>query len=575
MNVFPPSVLIIAEPREIAESGQVWGSGGWLPPEERRGLDWFTLCRLSGLQPLATSRETFDPASVDDGIHWLILACDPVAIDPDLIRRLKVVLERQSITIICQAPWGPSPLARWLGIQVGDETVHGSRLTAPVWPDACDWRCRNPVEIPRLHTDDHASVVASLDAFPLIVSSPQGMGRVIVTGFDAGVMRDAEGVFTRLLQRLLVFSSPVPLPWIDWSATLVLRMDDPGSCEALYNGAYHNTKLHVEEWEALGDELAKRNARLSACYVPGWVDAGESIKGKLEVDGREVERVPGKVYPSPTVRFEFHGDDGILTYDHVGEFQAIRTLMAARLVGVELHGYTHLSPDRQSWLKARDRFDSNSWFREFGRDAVSYLEEHPEIPHPLQEALRIFETFFHRRPTSLICPGEEFTRHVLVKALAEGLPLVSSYYLAIRDGCRFCWSQHVCAPYLDIAGDIWFDAALPVVGYFHDFDIAKKGVEWFSACLDQWQQAGARRIIDLGELAAILGTSIAMRKRDSEWELEVRGDSSLPLPRAFEWKIYFPDGNVPSAISCTIGGRRQILPLTHAGACGASVLIGG
>jgi hypothetical protein len=27
--------------------------------------------------------------------------------------------------------------------------------------------------------------------------------------------------------------------------------------------------------------------------------------------------------------------------------------------------------------------------------------------------------------------------------------LVSSYYLALCDGERFCWTQYVCAPYLD------------------------------------------------------------------------------------------------------------------------------
>lgn len=575
MDSFPHNALILADPGEFAQSEPVWGTGGWLPPEERRALDWFTLCRFTGLRPRVTACDAFDPTGVDDGVHWLILACDSSAIDDDLIRKLETLLRRKSITVICQVAGESSPLARWLGIRMSDETLRGSRLSAPGWPGRCEWECGKPVEIHRLHTGSRATVVARLDAFPLIAATPSGMSRVITIGFDASVMRDAEGVFTQLLQRLIVFSSPVPMPWIDWSDTLVLRMDDPGSSEALYNRRYHNTKLRAEEWTALGEELAKRNARLSACYVPGWVDAGECVQGILEVDGRKTGRVPGAVHPSPVVRFEHHGDDGIQLHDHAGEFQAIRKLMDAGLLGVELHGFTHLSPDRQAWLDAPDRFDSNAWFREFGRDAVRYLEDHPGIPHPIDEALEIFETYFHTRPTSLICPGEEFTSHVLVKALAVGLPVVSSYYLAIRDGGRFCWAQHVCAPYLDIPAETWFDAALPVVGYFHDSDIAENGVKWFSDCLDQWRQAGARKMIDLGELAAALGMKFAVKKKDDEWELEVLGAPGLPLPRPFELQLHFPHEKAPPVISCIHAGQRRVLPVTHGRTGGASVLIGG
>lgn len=575
MGAFPHNVLILADPREMAGAKPVWGSGGWLPPEERRGLDWFTLCRLSGLRPFAAACDSFDPATIDDAVHWLILACDPAVISNDLIHMLEEVLKQKTVTIICEAPGETSLFADWLGIHSTREKLIGSLVTVPGWPDPCEWTCRKPVEIRRVKTDRRATVMAWLDEFPMIASTPSGMGRVIATGFDASGMRDADGVFTRLLQRLIVYSSPVPLPWTDWSHTLVLRMDDPGSCEALYNVRYHNSKLRAEEWRSLGRELVKRDARLSVCYVTGWVDAGDSVKGTLEIHGKKVGRISGKVYPSPAVRFESPGDEGILIYDHVEEFRAIRALMDAGLVGVEMHGYTHLTPDRQSWLKADDRFDENSWFREFGKNASRYLDDHPEIPHPIEEAMDVFETFFDCRPTSLICPGEEFTHHVLGKALSEGLPLVSSYYIAIRDDGRFCWSQHVCAPYLDIPGESWFDAALPVVGYFHDFDIAERGVGWFSGCLDQWQQAGARKIIDLGELAAVLGMRFEMRKTDAGWELEVETGIDLPSPRPFELKIHFPDGDEPSAISCIQDGQRRVLPACHAKPGCASVTIGG
>ena len=65
---------------------------------------------------------------------------------------------------------------------------------------------------------------------------------------------------------------------------------------------------------------------------------------------------------------------------------------------------------------------------------------------------------------------------------------------------RFCWSQHICAPYLDEPEAAWFGAGRPVVGYFHDRELAPEGVEWMRRWLDWWQNAGAQRLMDFREL---------------------------------------------------------------------------
>ena len=108
-------------------------------------------------------------------------------------------------------------------------------------------------------------------------------------------------------------------------------------------------------------------------------------------------------------------------------------------------------------------------------------------------------------PTTLICPGDQWTNPVLERALDLGLQQVSSYYFAMRDGERFWWSTHLCAPYLDEPDAAWFTSGLPVIGYFHDREPSDHGAVWLSRCLDRWQEAGAKRFIDLRELAAALG----------------------------------------------------------------------
>jgi hypothetical protein len=265
------------------------------------------------------------------------------------------------------------------------------------------------------------------------------------------------------------------------------------------------------------------------------------------------------------VQFVRTREDGDIAYDYVEEFDSLQTLRRAGLVEVELHGYTHIFPDREAWLSAHDRHSSNSWYREFGAEAVRFFVDNPGLTHPIDDALEIFGSHFNATPVALICPGEEFTNHVLIKALEAGMMLVSSYYLALRERDRFCWTQHVYAPYLDTADSKWFDSGLPVVGYFHDFDIARRGVDWFGRCLDHWQLVGAGRIIDLNELSAALNMKSAINQAEHGWELSVFTEARHPLPRSFKLNVFFPDGDVPSEISAVVNSERVSLKVLTTG----------
>src|SRR5262249_19774066 len=216
--------------------------------------------------------------------------------------------------------------------------------------------------------------------------------------------------------------------------------------------------------------------------------------------------VGGAVYRSRDVVYRDRAGHAPGTvYDYQSEFRGIQALRAAGAGDVELHGYTHLSPDAAAWAAAPDRYDEESWYRELGGRAADALAARGADQHPLALGLKAFERHFSTRPTTLICPGDRWTTGDLEHALRLGLNLVASYYLAIRDRDRFCWATHVCALYLDEPRASWFAGGLPVVGYFHDREPALEGVAWIRRLLDAWQGAGARRLIDFRELAGAVG----------------------------------------------------------------------
>jgi Polysaccharide deacetylase len=297
---------------------------------------------------------------------------------------------------------------------------------------------------------------------------------------------------------LAVGAGPPPL---SFEGTLVLRMDDPGGAENVHHAAYARSKLDRATWAEVGDVLEERGARMTIGYIPGWVDDGDPTRGHLLVAGENVERVPGRVHPSPLVRYV---DAAGTHHDYGEDFAGVQELRARGLAEVELHGFTHMHPDTSAWAAAGDRYERQEWYRELGRSASSMLETLPPDRHPLALGIDALTEAFGTRPAALIPPGDDFTDAAVKVALDLGLQLVSSYYLAVRLGGRFCWATHVCAPYLDRPDPAWFDCGLPVVATFHDFDVARHGVDWLAEHLDRWRAAGACGVIDLRSVAEAL-----------------------------------------------------------------------
>jgi len=141
---------------------------------------------------------------------------------------------------------------------------------------------------------------------------------------------------------------------------------------------------------------------------------------------------------------------------------------------------------------------------------------------------------------------------------------VSSYYQALRDRDRFCWTQHVVAPYLDQAEASWFEAGLPVVGYFHDRDLAVHGVSWIGKCLDRWQAAGARRLLDFRELATVVGRSLSLEEGPDGARLTAAGEGTPALVRPLMVAMRWPAGRLPTRVHVHLDGWEfslQVEPL--------------
>jgi hypothetical protein len=454
-------MLVVAGAEELREArSPVWGTGGWDPPETREARDWLCLGRLCGWE-VRVAGDATAPAS-----HVVVWTGERPA-EPELAR-----VEREPLLGVVRST-GPAFAGR---------DLRGAQRS---------WRCVEPVSACEPAARDGAPV-ATLDGRPIARVRTLGRGAILTLGFHPSAARDADGAFTALLRELLVREARTPLTALDWAGTLVLRMDDPGSPESAYREGWRYPKLGREAWRRIGTELRARDARLSVAYVPAFVDDGDEVRGSLEVAGAPVARQAGAIHSSRAVRYRA----GALVWDGADEYAGIAEQRDAGTVEVELHGHTHMHPDRSAWAAAADRYASVDWFREL---VVSNGAD------PLARGLAELEAGFATRPRALVCPGDAWTQDALVRALGLGLDLVSSYYLALRDADRWVWCQHVCAPYLDTAQPRWFAGELPVIGYFHDMEPSLRGVDWLTEHLDAWIAAGARRIIDLRTLAAELG----------------------------------------------------------------------
>lgn len=527
------TVLILTSFAEKMNEALVLGTGGWLPPEEREALDWMTLVALLGWKV-----KLIDPGSLhlfnfrDALVKWVILTGDPDDINHTTWEKILLTIKTNQFLFITMAGKKEGWLSYHFGIFIPENKQLGSYIQYKRLGFYQEWRLRNPLLLPSLEGDERLNKLVHLSEACIAGSVDETGSRILLLSFHPGKVRDSEPIFTAILKQLLIQESLYPVAWFEWKDTMILRMDDPGSSQAVHDNSFKTTKLSEKDWNYIGEELSKRQARVSLAYVPAWVDDGDCNRGVLEINGRPVARIPGNIYPSPSVKYYKNLANGLTrVFDYEDEFRGIEKLRTSGLAEVELHGYTHIHPDKKSWLNATDRHENKKWFREFGRAATGFTNGLADEKHPLFSGIAAFQKNFRSLPSTLVFPGEEFTNTVLEKVVKSGLNLVSSYYLAIRIGHQLCWNQHICSPYLDLADPGWFEQELPVVGYFHDFDVSTHGTRWFAQQLEKWQEAGANFFIDFRELSDTLCHNISSNEDAGQYQMSLNAENYSPFTR--------------------------------------------
>jgi hypothetical protein len=506
---------LLASERELDPARRVWGAHDRsLPARDREALDWLTLCRFLGCEvrvEYGAPRE-----ELLDGVDCIVVARDPESLGPDDVAALEALVTSRPALVVVRAAAAGHPL-EWLAgaVAEGRRSVDGAPRWVGPGPER-EWRSRLAIEADVLRIDEGCVPWAFAGGAPLVVAREVGPGTIATLAAHPSEMRDSESSGSGLLCRLLRNAAP-GTDLLDLEGSLVLRMDDPGSAANVHLEDWAHRQLSEREWDEVASVLRRRNARMSACYVPGWVDDGNQGRGELLVGGEAVERVAGRVHASPFVRYA--GAGGVVN-DYVAEAAGLLAPMEGDAGGVEQHGFTHVRPPYSEWLAAPDCYENVHWYREFeefggfdptlvdlGTYAVpnsTRVADSAATADPISLGANVIQHRFGTRPTTLTFPGQAGSDAVTELALDAGFQIVATETLAIRHEERFCWSAHVTSPGLDYPDPHLLETGLPVVATFHDRDIVLGGVEWLERGLEQWGAAGARRFIDFRELARLL-----------------------------------------------------------------------
>jgi len=516
--------IIISSDKLVSKSKKIWGDGSWIPPEEREALDWFMLARIMGWRAkIISNEETYADISNSDVIKWIVVACDPDELSRQTQDWLRQIISLEAILIIVRCGSYKAEWLERLGITFLDDLVVGKRIKRIQFNEG---NCINDLETDlqsrSLGITGDIEPLLNLNGHVVVGKSIFKESRIISFGFHPGVAMENNPEMTSVIKDLLTNHTPSTIAWIDWKDTMVLRMDDPGSSELVHHNIYSDCKkLNTKDWSDLGDELKKHKAKLSIGYVNGWVDDGDESRGQLKINGQLIHRQAGAVYPSQEVIYESKVN-GLCDYQ--AEYDAIKKLKYKKLVQVEAHGYTHISPNLNEWLSASTKHDEKKWFREFGSSASKYLASNPLHEHPLAKSKQALSKYWDDEPMVLIYPGEEYTLSAQKDALNFGWTMISSYYQAFKIDQRLCWTQHICSPYINSYSSKWIKSELPFVGYFHDFDIARNDPGWFSDCIENWKKIGIKNFIDLRTLSVGLNYNLSIKIENGRMLLQLNNE---------------------------------------------------
>lgn len=291
---------------------------------------------------------------------------------------------------------------------------------------------------------------------------------------------------------------------------VVLRLDDPGSAANTYLEGFIYPEMTVKQWQMVEMILAKHNAQMTVAYIPAWLDDGDPERGELWISGIPIKkRIPGTIYLSSRVRYYRHPTHQWYDLEKQADYLAERS---SRL-DFQFHGYTHMTPLVDEWLKAPDRYTSDGWHREFL--VTEYGDPPGQRPAEVQReiirrGLKAFCSTFGNRPSVFIPSGHRISYDTPELARQAGFRLFNMWYTTVLNDegtftTRLVRTIPTSTSDYDTVSNYDtvpspFHEGFPVVLFFHDHDIVQNNDNWLDAQLKEWKTKGATRFISLAEL---------------------------------------------------------------------------
>jgi hypothetical protein len=291
---------------------------------------------------------------------------------------------------------------------------------------------------------------------------------------------------------------------------VVLRLDDPGSASNMYLEGFIYPEMTVKQWQMVEMTLAKHNAQMTIAYIPAWLDDGDPERGELWINGIPIKkRIPGTIYLSSRVRYYHHPTHQWYDLEKQADYLAERSSH----LDFQFHGYTHMTPLVDEWLKAPDCYKTDGWHREFL--VTEYGDPLGQRPAEVQReiirrGLEAFYSTFGNRPSVFIPSGHRISYDTPELARQAGFRLFNMWYTTVLNDegtftTRLVRTIPTSTSDYDTVSNYDtvpspFHEGFPVVLFFHDHDIVQNNDNWLDAQLKEWQTKGATRFISLAEL---------------------------------------------------------------------------
>ena len=204
---------------------------------------------------------------------------------------------------------------------------------------------------------ERAMVIARRGAAPFVtVLEAPGRGRVAWLGVDRSDAQLQNQLVRDLLKRILVWAQGYAV-YAEYDRSLILFMDDWGTSDKTYLPYWHyRTPTEEEIRSGVIEPLQKHRAVMDMNVDTGFVD-------------RKTQRIL-----NPWKQRVVDQIDGKTIHDFTSTKRGLDAGMAAGVLFIQSHGWTHMLPDLESppgpfWNAPMDGVGSLAWYNEFA-DAI-------------------------------------------------------------------------------------------------------------------------------------------------------------------------------------------------------------